>query len=803
MRNLIPHFIVEHFAQGTMHGRFSAATMFVDVFGFTQITEALMQYQKDGAEILTDALNRVFGPLVARVYDHGGIITTFAGDAFTAVFPIEDGDESDIAVRIALMAFDIQDFFAQHGKLMTKYGEFTLGVKVGLGLGEVAWGIVGEEGRYTYFFRGPAIDAATGAEHYADACDIVASASIWPHLAAVTQAETLDGHHILREIAPSDDVDFEVTASASSMLDILDRETLTPFVLDAALDMVASGERAEFRQVASVFISFDLPAQAEATLNGFVSQVISAALECGGYFNKLDFGDKGAVMLILFGAPVGHENDVERAANFLLTLRDLTSDAAFADLRWRAGLTYGMAYAGILGGAARCEYTAIANVVNLASRMMSRAQWGQILTSEEGMTWPNIDVVHVGDFEYKGFATPRPTYQLLRRTIRTEGFFEHPLVGRERELQRLLAAAEPLFAGQCAGLAYIYGEAGIGKSHLAYVLRQELHRHHAIRTFVSQTDQILRQAFNPFTYFFKRYFDQSPEASSDENKVRFTTRLDRLIARLRSLDPDKDEVTGRQAPHALADELERTRSVLGALLGLYWPGSLYESLDGNLRYQNTLMAIKSLLLAESCFQPVLLKIEDLQWLDEASAEALSVLFRNLPQAPIFVVVTSRYKDDGSRPTLAVPEALPVTEVDLNVLAAADLRQLAEALLGGPISDDLVDLLVQRTQANPFFAQQFLYYFRENDLLTRPSAPDGAMQGPWTMKAEIPADMPTTINAILIARIDRLAQEVKDVVKAAAILGREFDDRVLAQMLASDVSSEVKAAEQEQIWSPVS
>ena len=797
MRNLMPHFIVEQFAQGATQGRFSAAAMFVDVSGFAQITEALMQYQKDGAEILTDALNRVFGPLVARVYERGGMITTFAGDAFTAVFPIEDEDESDVAIRLALMAFDIQDFFAQHGELVTKYGEFTLSVKIGLGLGEVSWGIVGEGGRYTYFFRGPAIDAATGAEHYADACDIVASALIWPHLAAVTRAEARAGHHILREIAPADHVDLEATASVPPAQD---RQTLTPFVLDAALDMVASGARAEFRQVASVFISFDLPelpAQAEATLNAFVSQVMSTALECGGYFNKLDFGDKGAVMLSLFGAPVGHENDVERAANFLLTLRDLTSDAAFADLRWRAGLSYGMVYAGILGGEARCEYTAIANVVNFASRLMSRAQWGQILTSEEGTTWPNIDVVHIGDFEYKGFAAPRPTYQLLQRAIHTEGFFEQPLVGRGRELQHLLTAAEPLFAGQCAGLAYIYGEAGIGKSHLAYVLRQELHRHHTIRTFVSQTDQILRQAFNPFTYFFKRYFDQSPEASSDENKARFTSRLDHMIARLRSLDPDKDEVTGKQAPHALADELDRTRSVLGALLGLYWPDSLYESLDGNLRYQNTLMAIKSLLLAESCFQPVVLKIEDLQWLDEASAEALSVLFRNLPQAPIFVVVTSRYKDDGSKPTLAVPEALPVTEADLNVLAAADLRRLAEVVLGGPVSDELVDLLVQRTQANPFFAQQFLYYFRENNLLTRPS------QGPWTMKAEIPADMPTTINAILVARIDRLAQEVKDVVKAAAILGREFDDRVLAQMLASDVSSEVKAAEREQIWSPVS
>ena len=109
---------------------------------------------------------------------------------------------------------------------------------------------------------------------------------------------------------------------------------------------------------------------------------------------------------------------------------------------------------------------------------------------------------------------------------------------------------------------------------------------------------------------------------------------------------------------------------------------------------------------------------------------------------------------------------------------------------------LLALLQERTQANPFFAQQFLAYFRENSLLRR--GEDGA----WAVEETVPADVPTSINAILIARVDRLAQEVKDVVKAAAVLGREFDDRVLARMLEMEVAAEVEAAEREQIWSEV-
>lgn len=547
-------------------------------------------------------------------------------------------------------------------------------------------------------------------------------------------------------------------------------------MLDAAIDLTAGGASAEFRRIAAVFISFEL-----ADWSAFVTTVLDLTADYGGYFNKLDFGDKGPVILVLFGAPVAHENDPERAADFLLALKDATRSQF-----WRAGLTCGTAYAGIVGGDARCEYTAIGDVVNFASRLMTRAEWGQILVPDSVAEIPALELEHAGDLEYTGLTGPRPTYRLLGRISGAESFFEHPLVGRQTELQQLSAAAQIIFEGKFAGVAYIYGEAGIGKSHLVYELRRRLQRQGVTTHFAGQTDQILRQAFNPFAYFLKRYFDQSPEASPDENKANFAKRFDRLLCTLKE-----------HPSQSLISELVRTRSILGALLGLHWPGSLYESLDAKLRYQNTLIAIKTLLLAESCLHPVVLEVEDLHWLDESSRKALTILSRDVAGYPLFIVVTSRYLDDGSKPTLALAGDAPVTTIDLDVLAPAGLRRLAQVILGGLVSDDLLALLQERTQANPFFAQQFLYYFRENDLLDQV-----ADTGEWTVKATIPADVPTTINAILIARLDRLAQNVKEVVKGASVLGREFDDRVLARMLQADVSPEVRAAEREQIWSEV-
>lgn len=119
MQNLIPYFIQQQFERNVFNGRFQAAALFADISGFTPLTETLMAHQKDGAEALTDALNHIFSPLVAAVYTHDGFITTFAGDAFTALFPL-DADTQDAPGQAAETAVFIQNFFAREGVVSTK-----------------------------------------------------------------------------------------------------------------------------------------------------------------------------------------------------------------------------------------------------------------------------------------------------------------------------------------------------------------------------------------------------------------------------------------------------------------------------------------------------------------------------------------------------------------------------------------------------------------------------------------------------------------------------------------------------------
>ena len=133
MRNLIPHFIQEEFLQGTSDGEFEALTMFVDVSGFTPMTQALMRHGHEGAEILATVMNDIFDLLVNAVYERGGFVSTFAGDAFTAIFPFSEVGipAEELVLHVLACVGEIQSLFRRHAIQTTPYGQFALQFKVG------------------------------------------------------------------------------------------------------------------------------------------------------------------------------------------------------------------------------------------------------------------------------------------------------------------------------------------------------------------------------------------------------------------------------------------------------------------------------------------------------------------------------------------------------------------------------------------------------------------------------------------------------------------------------------------------
>ena len=815
-KSLVPPFILDQFSAGNLRGKFQAATLFVDISGFTPLTESLMRHGTEGAEILSDILDDIFAPMVALVAAEGGSIPHFAGDAFTAIFP------DTHAETVANIALTFRNRFDENPLWKTKFGDFLINLRVGLSFGDVEWGVVGVSPK-TFYFRGNAIDQAAAAEQQAEPQQVIFDAHFLKALEKNRAEYTIDftvsdvvsdvssksanvGEVLnLADVSPIPPYFFELkNLPPLSIKPILKEKKVQKAIAHASVvqqflpaSVLEFNEKAEFRDVISIFISFD-NVKTHDDLAAFTAIVLEQFTAFGGYFKELDFGDKGGLMVGFFGAPTAYENNLNRSLECLLAIRDAASHLqAKRPLRFRSGVTSGVAYTGIIGGIERCQYAIVGTQVNLAARLALAADWGETIVDKHVLHTKSFEFEPKGDVSYKGFAEQIPTFKLVKKKVEEKPFFSGAMVGRDAELATLVESATATLGGATGGVAYVWGEAGIGKSRLTYELREQLESVLKLNWAVCQSDQILKKPFNPFLYFLKNYFKQSVEHAPNENVANFENAF-QLVAR--SL-PESAYTEGA--------ELIRTRSILAALVGLSFEDSLWEQLDAKGRYDNTFAAIENLFLSLSRINPLVIELEDGHWFDADSTTLVKNFVRKIQDAPILLLTTSRYDDENAKNALIDADILRgpkirFSEIDLNNLTAAGLKQLAEAKLRGRIHEELAEMLTRSTNGNPFYAEQILAYFMENNLLQ-------LVDNQWTVKDKT-VKISNSISAILTARIDRLSIILKETVKAAAVIGREFELPVLSEVILQHAEyvrrngngqivlrEQIQNAEKGQIW----
>lgn len=772
MHRIVPELIVKNYRAGNDRGTLRAAGMFLDISGFSGMTDVLMLHGEHGPEVLAGMMRAVFDPIVNAIFAQGGMIVGYAGDALLALFPAEADDAS--ACRQALAAaVAIQQALKSSPDHQTPYGTFRISAKIGLSLGSVSWGILqARDGRSaTYYFRGDAVNAAVGAEQQADAGDIILTEDAHGRMGEGIESESLVSFRRLRGVS--------VSLPSLRPLDLPPIDAAISGVF-APIQVVEQDARGEFRQTVHLFMR--MPDLTDEQLTGFMHTVFDLQARYGGVIDRIDFGDKGCNMIVLWGAPVAYMNDIGRALNFIL---DLQSQAGFPVT---AGVTYYISHAGYVGGQLFEAYTCYGWGINLACRFMMSAADGEVWIDER--IAPRIarrfHFDFVGEQVFKGFANRQKVYALRGRKSEVETFFQGEMVGRQAELQTLAEFVAPIWDGKYAGMACVWGEAGMGKSRLIHEFqRSSAFADRLSKWAVCQSDQILRHSFNPFRYWLLHYFDIHSGMDEETRRQCFFARLDALCA-----------ATSEQA---LVAELTRTRSFLAALIDLGWSGSLYEQLDAQGRYDNTILALVSLLKAESLRQPLILFVEDAQYLDEDSESFLLRLKRTLmaekADYPIAILLTSRW--EGIK--VLLEKGVADRDIDLGGLPLDAVSRMARDILGGPASPSLASLVDKRAEGNPFFAEQIVHYLREENLLElNPS-------GEWTVKRTPRASaLPADISVMLVARLDQLAHKVKEVVQTASVLGREFEVRALARMLANKMTlqNEIEEAERAAIWSPL-
>lgn len=822
MQQLTPKFILNQTANRQQTGTFEAATLFVDTSGFTPLTERLSRHGREGAEILADILQAVFEPLVDTVYRHGGFIAGFAGDAFKAVFPASEAEKTgktgpspiESHLLTALTAAQhIQTHMEENREYNTRFGPFTFSVRLSVASGPVNWAIWDADlaqapQRSGYTFSGRAIEMAIQGEDFAAGGELIISQTVYERVtaleAAVLEAKRLSGpagsYLRLDRFVPPPGANIEAEPDVHTQQ--ASQPHIDPSEISSAsafypAELLNSDIRGEFRPVYTLFVNFErLPQPGEP--DNFLPRFFELLSRYDGFLcriGRIGSGDPGGTFLLFFGAPSGHENDLTRTLEFVLALR------AEIPIRLRAGITHALVYAGFIGGQQRSEYTCYGSRVNQAARQMGKADWGEILlddaTARRGEE--RFDIELAGHFSLKGLADEQPLFHLHHRRAEVlQAVYRTSFVGRSAELSTLRQALTPLLDGRFGGVTLLTGEAGIGKSRLLEQFIHELETVHGIRVWVTQTDEILRESLNPLRIFLQRYFDLpvSQAVSQEKEKDRESQwqRIEKRLADLISyLEKERED-------QSLGQQLQRSESFLAGLLNLHQPGSLYDRSEPQLRFDNSVKGIKSLLKAESLRGPCMLVIEDGQWLDQDSRSWIEQATHNVEGYPFGIILTSRPLPEGEPPLL--PAEQINNRVMLGPITPTDVAEIGTALLGGPLplSEPLINLLWERAGGNPFFVEQMTLFLHEQGSLLEEA--DGWVLATDASDAE--NLLPTDLQTILVARLDRLTQEVKQVVQTAAVLGREFSVQILSNMLQGDVQlgPKVESAQDAAVWAAV-
>ncbi len=749
MQNFVPQFIIQKYAQGERNGRFKATTLFIDFAGFSSLTESMFRFGQSGAEQLSQTIKSNLKPVIQTVQQAGGIIPLFAGDAFIAIFPStsESNEDEQNAWATAAQMISTWESSAENAQ--------TLGIKIGMGKGEVEWGIVGEDGCNSYYFRGDAIEQCAHAQTYAQPGQLILAAELLPSpFQPITRPIGSTGFFNATGLPDVSLISSQNNISAYSI-----NETRNWVSIPESIHTIQGD--AEFRTIAPVFISFK-DFDHHDDLNAFVSVIINLTNQYGGTFSQLDFGDKGGVIVLWFGAPISYENNAERAISCLVALREHSQFKA----KWRAGVTHGMVWAGIRGASTRKEYGAIGNVVNTAARLAFKANWGDIWVHENVADQIHHvqDLEHIGQFMLKGLshetAVYRVTHQFKQPNTAPTGAF----IGRNSELTFLTEAIQPLFKGEFSGVIYLDGEAGIGKSHLmAEWLSQNKEQ---LNWLYCPTNDILKQSLNPIKAGLNQYFSTAPYVSIQENQSRIHSKISNLQQALQ-------ETESSTLQHLLKS-IPRIERHLQTLLEIQENDGLQSQLDPKLQYQNILTSISSFIKLLSASKPLILLIEDAHWLDQDTKSYLDSLPNLLFDFPVAIVIVSRYLAQDNYFQLDLPEHIPTSRLSLSHLSSSHSESLIKSLADSTVLPNTLQYLQDKSNGNPLFLKQLTLLINEKSGQPAPSM----IESSTSFQYQVNPLLPETINDLLVSRLDQLEPQTKQLVQIASVLGQKVSSKVL-------------------------
>lgn len=495
-------------------------------------------------------------------------------------------------------------------------------------------------------------------------------------------------------------------------------------------------------------------------LDGFFSILADGVHRYEGTVNQYT----GDGIMALFGAPIAHEDHAQRACHAALLLqgelrrysREVKREYGL-DFSVRMGLNSGDVVVGKIGGDLRMDYTAQGHTVGLASRMEELAAPNAVYVSEATAAivagW--FELEDLGRFKLKGIEEPVRVFELkgpgaLQSRFdvsRARGLSR--FIGRERELARLEAALDETIAGH-GQVVGVIGNAGVGKTRLCYEFLERC-RHRGILVYEGRaTPHTSALRHVPVIQILRSYFEildtDSPAVAREK-----------IAGRILMID----------------EELRDTLPLVFEFMGVSDPDHPAPRIDPEARQRQISTVLRRTALDEGPITVTL--IEDLHWIDRGSERLIAQWITAIENSRRMLVVNFRpeFRADWMR--------LPwYREIAVEPLAEADTRALLDDWLGQePSLEDLAAKIHARTAGNPLFTEEIVRDLIDTGRLE-------GVRGHYRLTGPVEhIDVPSSVQALLAARIDRLPDRERLVLQTAAVIGREFREDVLAHIVRMD------------------
>lgn len=716
-------------APGRRFQEVDGTLVFIDISGFTRLSERLAAHGRIGAEELTEVLTRIFGSMIALGHQRGGNLLKFGGDSLLFLFR-----GPDHALHACGAAVEMRAALRGAVQIPTSCGRVPLRMSVGVHSGPLLLFLVGESHR-ELIVAGEGASTTIAMEGTADAGQIVVSAGTRGRLPAGSVIEPKGDGFLLPWRKPRSE---PIGSRARRATDPDEIARCLPRLLR---DHLAQADiEFEHRVAVVAFVKFvgtdglcadRGPGVLADALHALVCTVQQSADEQRVTFMASDVDEDGGKLILATGLPISGEDDERRMLRAVhkVRLADLV-------LPVKAGINRGHVFVGEIGAEFRSTFTLMGDTVNLAARLVAAAPCGAVYATPAVLDYSSalFRVEPLEPFSVKGKSELVQAYavsdEIGSRARGESPADELPFRGREQVLAELATAASRAAAGAGA-IIDVVGEAGVGKSRLvreaiaggpvsSITIRGELDAsatpYHAVRDAARDLFRLRNDSDVPLT-------------------LQLTRTIERLAPHLLPMLPLASAIchlsvdpTPETDAIALEFRADRLADVVIELMRLLVPGT------------------------------GILLVEDAQWMDDASSHLLHRISLAVRESGWMFIVTRRPEHSGG----FKPEAAQEIELGpLHDAAATDL--VVAATIAAPLRPHDVDTLVERAAGNPRFLEAMLLAIRTSGS----------------------SDLPESLDSLMAAQIDALPPLSRTVLRYASVLGSSTPAAVLRALLAKE------------------